>query len=325
MLLQICVREACKKAFPSYQNEKRFCSRECAYEERREKLRVTLTCSRCQKLFRVKKSRLSRYCSRECRSALPELRCVVCNDVFRRSGGGKFCSKECERENGRVAVSCAGCGKEIIRARWEVRQRNYCNSQCRVVAIKHSCLHCSTEFDVLPKHVERGEGKFCSAQCSILHKRKTVQRTCQGCSKEFEIPLSDVERGRGKFCSKECRASLVALTCSRCQKEFTRSAHLAKAQQPYCSAACVKDLRSRTLIAECRARVVLDRKTWKPRGMYNWEIAEEVGCTEKLVRRVLKELGMQKKRGQPTVYKRPELPRPDPRKPWLNSKDVSEI
>lgn len=104
---------------------------------------------------------------------------------------------------------CKLCGKTFLT---ESKRRLICSKECYnsrrprdvKVAITVNCLHCKTPFNVTPKRIELGRGKYCSKECKA--KAKEFISTCQYCSKEFKTYVSRIEQ---KYCSKECQVQSV--------------------------------------------------------------------------------------------------------------------
>lgn len=73
-------------------------------------------------------------------------------------------------------VDCCTCGKSFYRAKWQLKERNFCSRGCsnaghsllltKTTYSKVNCPECGKEFQ---QHW-KGPKKFCSTKCSSLHK-----------------------------------------------------------------------------------------------------------------------------------------------------------
>ncbi len=71
-----------------------------------------------------------------------------------------------------------------------------------VPTIKH-CQRCGKEFQVNPRQVRRGGGKFCSKSCTFLSHQTRITKKCLVCQKE--IVISNPKRFEtANFCSAKC-------------------------------------------------------------------------------------------------------------------------
>lgn len=73
--------------------------------------------------------------------------------------------------------------------------------------IERICQQCKVKFFVWPSTVRRGEGKYCSRECSNNAQKRRVGRICQleGCDNKFSVRLSKATDSRGKYCSQKCK------------------------------------------------------------------------------------------------------------------------
>jgi len=149
------------------------CSRQCAANARRKR-DVERTCDRCGATFSPRRP-TQRYCNRACAGDTREITCHECGTLHRvyasqlRAGGGKFCSRDCQRawqKRQRVKRTCArpGCGLEFeVPPSWE-ETRRHCSTHCwRVNAggaagITRPCVACGRRFRA-PRWRNR---RFCS-------------------------------------------------------------------------------------------------------------------------------------------------------------------
>ncbi len=68
------------------------------------------------------------------------------------------------------------------------------------------CRLCNNPFLVDTNTINRGEGKYCSAQCRAkgrIKKRETV--SCGSCGKSFLVYQHLIRVGKGKYCSRACQ------------------------------------------------------------------------------------------------------------------------
>lgn len=97
--------------------------------------RHTMKCERCEKEFPVSLNTKRRFCSRECvyerKKELHAIICETCGKRFFRNSNPKsrYCSSVCAQQ--KVSVTCNECGKEITRYRYRVREENFCSGTCR--------------------------------------------------------------------------------------------------------------------------------------------------------------------------------------------------
>lgn len=71
--------------------------------------------------------------------------------------------------------------------------------------MKRNCLICGTEFYAKPGVVARGQGKYCSKECTNVSQiKEPVTCTCAFCGDSFNVHPSRVKYGRGVFCGRKC-------------------------------------------------------------------------------------------------------------------------
>lgn len=97
----------------------------------------TRSCERCGKSFRGRKQRISRFCSKECRSPGGARRhtCETCGNVFRDSrSNARFCSCECSRLSqinaARRTGPCQNCGTVFTARKCHGRWKIFCCRGC---------------------------------------------------------------------------------------------------------------------------------------------------------------------------------------------------
>ena len=164
--------EQCDGELKSYQ--RRFCSRGCYHQWRRENLSRAVVLKRCQ------------WC---------ECEFEILADLARR-GQGKFCSQGCYgrwfsanktgKDNphwSRVLKECEWCGREFEVKLAYSAERRFCSRCCygrwysenlkgennpgwKGRKVEARCLWCNTKFWVKMWHIDRGFGKFCSRACA---------------------------------------------------------------------------------------------------------------------------------------------------------------
>lgn len=105
------------------------------------------------------------------------------------------------------------------------------------------CLHCHKEFSKKPSEIRKGEGKYCSRECTFDARRArealTVKRVekCAFCGKEFVARLKT-----SKYCSHSCqqkgsaevRRMRDSKACEICGTVF----YPRNSTQKFCSTAC---------------------------------------------------------------------------------------
>lgn len=67
-----------------------------------------------------------------------------------------------------------------------------------------SCKVCSKSFNAKPSWIKKGDGKYCSRQCSDKGRRTGKMIFCFLCSKETYKPKKLFSRSERHFCSKKC-------------------------------------------------------------------------------------------------------------------------
>ena len=81
--------------------------------------------------------------------------------------------------------------------------------------IERACQYCGKKFFIIPSRIKKGEGKFCSRECSAAYlvgenspswRGGKIKRVCEVCGKEFYVDPSHVKNGGGRFCCRSCRA-----------------------------------------------------------------------------------------------------------------------
>ncbi|MGC5042495.1 hypothetical protein ACLQ16_04160 [Streptomyces albidoflavus] len=149
------------------------------------------------------------------KAANPMLACARCGLSFKAStrqaeaskaGRAVYCSRDCQKGNNLVTLTCAGCDGEVLRRKTDVRgKRVFCNADCRSKApkqrtgITNPCEQCGTQFYVI--RALAGTRRYCSALCKKEAARSgQVTRNCDECGTEYTRSPSTA----GRFCSKNC-------------------------------------------------------------------------------------------------------------------------
>jgi len=75
------------------------------------------------------------------------------------------------------------------------------------------CLTCNKEFYTKPSLIKRGNGKYCSRECSKISRSGknnyrwrggNIKKICKLCGKEFLATCTQIKNGNGVFCSHRC-------------------------------------------------------------------------------------------------------------------------
>lgn len=124
---------------------------------------------------------------------------------FNRSA---FCSKRCfyASTDKRIERVCEYC-QSTFKAQADKIHRKFCSMDCMRQAKKQidcTCENCEKIFQVFASEVRRGNGKFCSKECSRENQRKTIESSCKYCGANFQTIPSRIRRGGGKFCCEKC-------------------------------------------------------------------------------------------------------------------------
>ena len=188
--------QECGRVFERRKREKRggrkkqrkFCSVTCANrspltrEARRRKLALVYEthCIGCGKVFKPKRSRHSRYCSRKCfalNQRTIERRCVSCGALFAGPHNKRYCTSSCRPSRQRkspIAIHCAECGSKFM-SKWE--NKKYCSKKCQTRRISRNraarngrefslrvCPMCGREFTRFYGEKRR---KYCDSRCCL--------------------------------------------------------------------------------------------------------------------------------------------------------------
>lgn len=196
-----------------------YCSRRC-FNEYRIKIKPTVICSNCGRVFKrfksvVEKNKKFNFCSAKCSKEYIQknpsclhnydknslVNCSYCNKEIRRKKSQRercqnfFCSKSCE-------------GKWKSENSIGVKSPNYKNGSCSKYKV---CVHCKESFVV----EKNGRKKYCSEECmrADMSKRavrpEVVTAACSFCNKKHKMlkRLFREYKRRGiqkTFCSEEC-------------------------------------------------------------------------------------------------------------------------
>lgn len=102
------------------------------------------------------------------------------------------------------------------------------------------CKKCGQSFNVPPRAIKRGQGKYCSRPCYDTSQRRTVMCTCERCGKMFSRRPSEV--GRRQYCSRECANNhlhRIEVVCKTCGIVFgVWPAKVKLGHGKYCSTRC---------------------------------------------------------------------------------------
>lgn len=66
------------------------------------------------------------------------------------------------------------------------------------------CKVCGKEFNTPPSHIKRGQGKYCSKECSAEGRSNYELKTCLTCGRTFKAPKYYTKRGQMNYCSQKC-------------------------------------------------------------------------------------------------------------------------
>jgi len=111
----------------------------------------------------------------------------------------------------------------------------------KVPVVKH-CLKCGKEFKVRPSYIKKGNGKFCSKQCSYSYYTKKVTVNCDFCNKEIKKRPSQIKKDKKYYCSRECfskgKTKENNMVCIYCHKEYKARPIYVQRGSKYCSLKC---------------------------------------------------------------------------------------
>lgn len=130
-------------------------------------------------------------------------------------GRGIYCSKICfdTNQDKKINLICSGCGKNFKRSKSNVEQNAnglyYCSLECWYSRNKNTtiCLWCGKIIEPMPKsHINRGQGKFCSYECSGKYRSNlnSITVKCSNCGKEIKRKKSRKSKSNEYFCSTDC-------------------------------------------------------------------------------------------------------------------------
>jgi len=107
---------------------------------------------------------------------------------------------------------CQECGKE-----YTSQGKKFCSNKCQGKAKrgennirwsgglqKRKCEICGKQFVVKASWIKKGEGKYCSRECSAKAQVTRVECRCVICGVMFERTPCLIARGGGNYCSKQC-------------------------------------------------------------------------------------------------------------------------
>lgn len=178
------------------------------------KLKNSVNCKYCGKIFYVTKSRYKntnvKYCSRVCKG----------KDDF-KFHKGNWISKKIKKENN---CKCLNCKKEFyIKSSYIKKGRGkYCSKKCqfehktKINTLNCICENCGKIFKTTISIFISKRARHCSKKCSIenrkdemvaFNKLKYSQVTlrCLNCKQKFLVIKGRYKTGNVKFCSLKCR------------------------------------------------------------------------------------------------------------------------
>lgn len=160
--------------------------------------------------------------------------CLHCSNLFfikPSQSNRKFCSVLCTQSH-RFKRTC-----EVCQIEFEVKPINYnkkyCSVSCRKTSDKRICQNCNKEYGI--RVGRKGDSKFCTFECSMESKRKTI--VCPTCLNNFEV----ISSSKAIFCSVKCNTEhlkdQIKLICKNCLNKFSvKKSHENRAS--YCSNFC---------------------------------------------------------------------------------------
>jgi hypothetical protein len=117
----------------------------------------------------------------------------------------------------RSKIECDWCGKQFLRNRPHMHERNYCSRGClgkanaeryRQESLR-TCDYCGKVFEYRGNHKSRNKHFFCSAECGYAFKIKKLFVSCDWCGKQIYKKRSDVTRSEHNFCNYGCYIDFV--------------------------------------------------------------------------------------------------------------------
>ena len=136
------------------------------------------------------------------------------------------------------------------------------------------CLTCNKEFYTKPSLIKRGNGKYCSRECSKISRSGknnyrwrggSIKKICKLCGKEFLATCTQIKNGNGVFCSHRCwgiwksknirgknhphwKGGKAKKICLICGKDFY--IWFIKSNAKFCSKKCYGQWRSKNITGE---------------------------------------------------------------------------
>ena len=142
-----------------------------------------MKCNLCKIEYKTR-SNTQKYCSRKCADSAKSLsatmlvKCDFCGSEFERKSYRKkykhsFCSRNCSSMYLLKHIyTCEICSKKFHRSVSKTQTPRFCSNKCRGVWLKKeiypdncTCKSCGKFFRLAPKHIERGNGIYCSVEC----------------------------------------------------------------------------------------------------------------------------------------------------------------
>lgn len=157
------------------------------------------------------------------------------------------------------------------------------------------CAHCGKKF-FRAKHyydfaIRKGKTDFyCSKECQVDYRRKSVKKTCKYCGKEFIVPASRGETAL--YCSAVCKGEFSALKngytlkekriCKYCGKEFfIKPSVKRKDRGNYCTRVCYYESKKENnkikFVEECAQIIVNSPKHGVHTVLVDKESLDKIG------------------------------------------------
>lgn len=183
----------------------------------------------CQKCGREATERpyKNQICNKDgCKGRFKRLRLCKCGEWFHaKDEKTVYCSSDCTaKENHKVTLRCACCGKEFERHKGNVKNTNkaFCSKECldkyrETLHEDRICKHCGKKFSVISSTIRssNASGNFCSRKCyNEYQKTLTGEKNnhytrrvvyCPTCGEQFTAIPSKMAEYKNVFCSWVCK------------------------------------------------------------------------------------------------------------------------
>lgn len=223
----------------THPHQKKYCSTEC--QAAGATTSIEIACQQCGALKRYPRSVVAkgkgRFCSAECRQLAqrkfqgPLTRpCEQCGTET--DGRRRFCKPACYWESLRKPKPerhCVQCGGPVLSVNMRVRYCSYaCSHSARRTGEWKSCPRCDKSFYVPRWLLAAGYGRFCSGECSRLHRMKPRAwpefLNCELCGDRYSTARRGT-KSRPRYCGRDCtdaarRKPRITVECARCGKPF---------------------------------------------------------------------------------------------------------